>query len=173
LQKGRSLNDVIQFWIIFDIFPYCHFFSTKVNMPKNSWSMTSFMDDPRLNCKVQEAALIIRGLFICKFAYSHRQYVLVKNDNFLVKNGLFICEFRIRGPKWRNVSTVNNEGNLYNQCKTKSSLDDQILIFLHSNAKNAQISRFNWIGLTSDWARIILLPFDQKLRGRNKDPLLE
>ena len=24
---------------------------------------------------------------------------LVKNANFLVKNGLFICEFRIRGPK--------------------------------------------------------------------------
>ena len=38
---------------------------------------------------------------------------LVKNDNFLAKNGLFICEFRIRGPKWRNVSIVNNEGNLY------------------------------------------------------------
>jgi len=38
---------------------------------------------------------------------------LVKNDNFLVKNGLFICEFRIRGPNWWNVSTANNEGNLY------------------------------------------------------------
>ena len=39
--------------------------------------------------------------------------ILVKNDNFLVKNGLFICEFKIRGPKWRNVSTANYEGNLY------------------------------------------------------------
>ena len=38
---------------------------------------------------------------------------MVKNDNFLVKYGLFICELRIRGPKWRNVSTANNEGNLY------------------------------------------------------------
>jgi len=36
-----------------------------------------------------------------------------QNDNFLVKNELFICEFRIRGPKWRNVSTANNEGKLY------------------------------------------------------------
>ncbi len=38
---------------------------------------------------------------------------MVQNDNFLVKNGLFICEFKIRGLKWRNVSTANNEGNLY------------------------------------------------------------
>ena len=37
---------------------------------------------------------------------------LVQNDNFLVKNGLFICKFSIRGPKWRNVSTANYEGNL-------------------------------------------------------------
>ncbi len=33
---------------------------------------------------------------------------LVQNDNFPVKNGLFICDFKIRGPKWRNVSTANN-----------------------------------------------------------------
>ncbi len=25
----------------------------------------------------------------------------------------FICEFKIRGPKWRNLSTSNNEWNLY------------------------------------------------------------
>ncbi len=38
---------------------------------------------------------------------------LVKNYNFLVKKGFFICKFGIWGPKWRNVSTSNNEGNLY------------------------------------------------------------
>ncbi len=38
---------------------------------------------------------------------------MVQKDNFLVKNGLFICEFKIRGLKWRNISTANNEGNLY------------------------------------------------------------
>ncbi len=38
---------------------------------------------------------------------------MVQNDNFPVKNGLFICKFKIRGPKWRNVSTTNNKGNLY------------------------------------------------------------
>ena len=38
---------------------------------------------------------------------------LVKYDKFLVKNGLCICKFRIRGPKWRNVSTANNERNMY------------------------------------------------------------
>ena len=45
----------------------------------------------------------------CEFAYSH-----LKNGHkwLYVKNGLFISEFRIRGPKWRNVSTANNEGNL-------------------------------------------------------------
>ena len=43
---------------------------------------------------------VIRGLFICKFAYSH--FNIGKNDNFLVKNVRFICKFRIRGPKWRN-----------------------------------------------------------------------
>ncbi len=32
---------------------------------------------------------------------------VVQNNNFLVKNGLFIREFRIHGPKWRNVSTAN------------------------------------------------------------------
>ena len=34
---------------------------------------------------------------------------LVKNDKFLVKNGHFICEFRIRGG--RNLWNANNEGN--------------------------------------------------------------
>ena len=38
---------------------------------------------------------------------------LVLNDDFLVKNGLFICEFKIRGPKYQDVSTANYEGNLY------------------------------------------------------------
>ncbi len=37
----------------------------------------------------------------------------VQNKNFLVKNGLFICEFKICGPKCRSLSTANNEGNLY------------------------------------------------------------
>ena len=46
---------------------------------------------------------------------------LVKNAYFLVKNGLFICEFSIRGPKWRDASTANNEGNLYCLTKRKSS----------------------------------------------------
>ena len=38
---------------------------------------------------------------------------LIKNANCLVKNGLFICKFNIRGPNWWNVSTANNEVNLY------------------------------------------------------------
>ncbi len=33
-------------------------------------------------------------------------------NNFPVKIGLFIYEFKIRGPKWRSLSTANNEGNL-------------------------------------------------------------
>jgi hypothetical protein len=37
----------------------------------------------------------------------------VQNDNFSVKNEVFICEFKICGPKWRNVFTRNNEGNQY------------------------------------------------------------
>ncbi len=57
------------------------------------------------NC---QAALVIRELFICELAYSHWQ-----KWQFSVKNSLFICEFKIRGPKWRNVSTANYEGNLY------------------------------------------------------------
>jgi len=40
---------------------------------------------------------------------------VVQNNNFLVKNGLFICEFSIHGPKWRNVSTTNFEENLYKE----------------------------------------------------------
>ncbi len=51
--------------------------------------------------------------FICEFAYSHWKK-MAQNDNFPVKNGLLICEFKIRGgPMWRNLSTANNEGNLY------------------------------------------------------------
>ena len=38
---------------------------------------------------------------------------LVKNDSFLVKNRLFSSKFKICGPKCWNVSTANNEGNLY------------------------------------------------------------
>ncbi len=37
----------------------------------------------------------------------------VQNNNFSVKTGLFFCEFKIRGPKWRSLSIANNEGNLY------------------------------------------------------------
>ena len=40
---------------------------------------------------------------------------LVKNAYFLVK--IFICKFSICGPKWRNLSTANNEGNLYSIIK--------------------------------------------------------
>jgi len=50
---------------------------------------------------------------------------VVPNNTFLVKNGLFIRKFSIRGPKWRNVSTENFEGNLYILC---IFLDNQILI---------------------------------------------
>ena len=37
----------------------------------------------------------------------------VKNDNYLVKNGLFICTFRIRQSNMTELSIGNNEGNLY------------------------------------------------------------
>ncbi len=32
---------------------------------------------------------------------------------FWSKMDFFICKFKIRGPKWWNVSTSNNKGNLY------------------------------------------------------------
>ncbi len=38
---------------------------------------------------------------------------MVHIDNFPIKNGRFIFEFKIRGPKWQNVTTAKNEGNLY------------------------------------------------------------
>ncbi len=44
---------------------------------------------------------------------------MVQNENFRVKNGLFISEFKIRGPNWRNVSTSNNEGNLHEESESK------------------------------------------------------
>jgi len=65
-----------------------------------------------------QSVRVIRGLFICNFAYLHWQH-----DNFLVKNGLFICKFRIRGPKWWNISTANNEGNLYVQLILSSTIN--------------------------------------------------
>jgi len=59
-----------------------------------------------------QAALVIRGLYYLRIRLITLTK-LVKNDIFLVKNGLFIFEFRIRSPKWRNVSSANNERNLY------------------------------------------------------------
>ncbi len=57
---------------------------------------------------------------------------MVKNNNFPVKNGLFICEFKIRGPKWRNVSTANNEGNLYlTYLKVEKILEIFAIDFFH------------------------------------------
>ncbi len=46
------------------------------------------------------------NLRICLFTLS----INCQNDYFLANNRLFICEFKIRGPKWRHA---NNEGNLY------------------------------------------------------------
>jgi hypothetical protein len=43
-------------------------------------------------------------LRICLFISKKGPYV-----KFQVKNGLFICEFKICDPKWRNVSSTNNE----------------------------------------------------------------
>jgi hypothetical protein len=37
----------------------------------------------------------------------------VQNNNFLVSNGLFICLFKIFSQKWHDLSTANNEGNIY------------------------------------------------------------
>ncbi len=36
-----------------------------------------------------------------------------QDEYFPCKNGTFICELKILGPKWLNVSTANNEGKLY------------------------------------------------------------
>ncbi len=44
--------------------------------------------------------------FICEFMHIGKNY-------FLVKNGLFICEFKIISQKLQNISTANIEGNLY------------------------------------------------------------
>ena len=43
---------------------------------------------------------------------------LVKNSCFPVLSGLFICKFSNRGPKWRNLSSTNNKGNMYIWCVT-------------------------------------------------------
>ncbi len=39
--------------------------------------------------------------------------ILLKMAKFPVKMCLFVCEFSIRGPKWQDVSTANNEAQLY------------------------------------------------------------
>jgi hypothetical protein len=38
------------------------------------------------------------------------------------QNEHFICEFKIGGPKWRNISTANKEGNLYYQIELTVSI---------------------------------------------------
>ena len=71
-----------------------------------------YKNKKNINGKDLQVALVICGLFICKFTHSH--FKIGQNGNFLVKNGLFICKFK-NGPKWRDVSIANNEGNLYFQ----------------------------------------------------------
>ncbi len=56
-----------------------------------------------------QSAVIICGLFICDFAYSH----LKKGSKWQFSSQFFIFEFKIRGLKWWNISTENNDGNLY------------------------------------------------------------
>ncbi len=38
---------------------------------------------------------------------------LVKKAKLLVKRCLFICKFSIRGPKYQDISTVNDEAHMY------------------------------------------------------------
>jgi hypothetical protein len=45
-----------------------------------------------------QAALVIRGLFYLRIRLFTLEK-MVQNDKFPVKYGLFICEFKIRGPK--------------------------------------------------------------------------
>ncbi len=59
-----------------------------------------------IKVKYVHAARVICGLFNCEFAYSLGK--MVKIENFLVKNELFICEFKICGPKWQNVFNANS-----------------------------------------------------------------
>ena len=65
--------------------------------------------------KLIQAALVICGLFVFEFVYLHTHIGIIGQilyADFRVKNWLFICEFRIRSPKWRIASTSNNEGKL-------------------------------------------------------------
>ncbi len=62
-----------------------------------------------------QVALVIYGLLI-------RIGKKVQNVKYSVKDGLAIRKFKIRGPKWRNVSTANNEGNLYTHIISWTSL---------------------------------------------------
>jgi len=61
--------------------------------------------------KPVQVALVICGLLSPK-SYSHWKNSF-KNVYFLVKIELFIYKFKIRSLKFWNVSTANNEGNLY------------------------------------------------------------
>ena len=77
------------------------------------------------------------GLFypwICLFAFQNWS-----KDIFLDTNGLFICEFKILGPKWRNVSTANNEGKL-------THLIQKSLV--HNNVLKSSADDFNVLSLT-------------------------
>ncbi len=54
--------------------------------------------------------LVIQELYLRTRLFTSAK--MVQNNKFLVKKGLFICEFKIRWPKWQNLSITNNEGNL-------------------------------------------------------------
>ena len=110
-KKRQSINLTMVIW--FDV--HCGKHMPTWNVLKkiySSYKVTMY--------KVQAALIICRFLSVNSVI---RLSKLVKNDNFLDKNGLFICKFRIRGPIWCFVYTANNKGNLYNiACATKAFL---------------------------------------------------
>ena len=73
---------------------------------------------------------------------------LVQNGNFLVKNGLFICEWKIQGPNWQIVSTANYEGNLYMFAKSLKKLQDPKKSFLIKCFCLGLHSTVSWWGRT-------------------------
>ena len=90
--------------------------------------------------KVQlKAALVICILLICKFAHSH--FKRVENNNVQVKNGLFICKFRIHSPNdWTYLSRITRETCTINLGKKENTADK------HSHWKHSLIKTWKVMG---------------------------
>ena len=99
-----------------------------------------------------QAALVICGLFFCEFASSHRQNC----SKMLIFQSKM--DLSIRGPKRWNLSTANNEGNLYLKARYSCEQEGKPVVLKRklasSNCKCGHFSLFGFLKFSDSFQHI-------------------